>query len=92
MAFQTFTKDPNATLDYVWDWSKWLTPLSDTISAVTFTAETGLTVGTTSHTGTTATVWLSGGTADTSYNVVCHITTTGGRTNDRTATVKIAEQ
>jgi hypothetical protein len=92
MAFKTFTKDPNAVLDYVWDWSKWLTPVSDTISTATVTAGTGITAATASHTGTTVTSMISGGTEATSYDVVCHIVTTGGRTDDRTISIKIVSQ
>lgn len=85
-----FVQDSNAVLDYVVDWSAWL--VGDTISTSTFTADTGLTVGTTSHTTTTATVWISGGTTGQKYNVVNRITTVGGRTNDHTLIFKIKEQ
>ena len=41
------------------------------------------------NTTTTATVWLSGGTADTSYNIVNTIVTAGGRTEERTLTIAV---
>jgi len=85
-----FTKDPNAVLDYIWDWSDWLG--SDTISSSTVTAPTGLTVDSESNTTTTATVWLSGGTAGEDYDVVNRIITAGGRTEDRTITIQVRER
>ena len=60
-------KDPNASLDYTVDWSAWLG--SDTISAVTWTLETGITKAAQSNTTTAATVWVSGGTAGREYTV-----------------------
>jgi hypothetical protein len=76
-----FIKDPQAVLDYQIDWAAWLG--SDTISASTWTAETGITIASSTNTTTTATVWLSGGTVGTSYVATNHITTAGGRQDDR---------
>jgi hypothetical protein len=39
----THTKDPDAVLDYVWDWGLWLDP-GDTIVDHTVTADPGITV------------------------------------------------
>lgn len=75
-------KDPDAVLDYDIDWSTWLG--ADTIADVDWTADTGITIASDSFTTTIATVWLSGGTAGTTYNVTCHITTAGSREDDRT--------
>lgn len=88
----SFKKDPNAVLDYTVDWGPWLTPMLDTISTATWIPETGLTVGTTTKTATTATAYVSGGTAGQILKLTCRITTTGGRTDDRTLTLKIAER
>ena len=87
-----FKKDPDAVLDYTFDWSLYLTPLSDTISSVTFIADTGLTTSNPSHTTTTATCFVSGGTVGTSMNLTCRIVTTGGRTDDRSITLKIVNR
>ncbi len=86
-----FTKDPDAVLDYLWDWSEWLTAVGDTIDTVTFLPDTGITVESFTHTGTSATAWISGGTAGSSYSVTCRVMTAGGRTDDRTATFKITD-
>ena len=60
-------KDPQATLDYRFDWSAWLTP--DTISSVTWTVPAGITQTAATNTTTTATIWLSGGTVGTRYTI-----------------------
>lgn len=80
------TKDPSAVLDYQFDWSAWLG--TDTIATSAWTAPTGITVNSESETTTTATVWLSGGTDGANYAVVNEITTAGGRTDQRTLTIK----
>lgn len=89
---KTFTKDPEATLDYTvdWDGDDWLG--SDTISSVTWTVPAGLANTSTSNTTTTATIWLSGGTADQDYDVECKIVTAGGRTDERTIRLQVRER
>lgn len=86
-----FIKDPDAVLDYVFDWSSWLDD-TDTISSYTVTAESGLTVDSDSNTTTAVTVWLSGGTANTDYEVTCSIVTADGREDDRTAVIMCRER
>lgn len=83
----SYFKDPDAVLDYVWDWDAWLG--SDTISSHSIIAESGITVDSSSTTTTVVTAWLSGGTVNTDYNVVCRIVTAGGRTDDRTSVIRI---
>jgi hypothetical protein len=85
-----FTKDPNATLDYTVDWSRWLG--TDTISSVTWMVQTGLVKAAESNTTTTATVWLSGGTLATDYVVTCRITTVGGRIDDRSIKIQVRDR
>ncbi|MCC6366857.1 MAG: hypothetical protein IT165_25325 [Bryobacterales bacterium] len=86
----THIKDPNAVLDYSVDWTRWLN--GDSIATSDWTVPVGLTEVTDTHTGTKATVWLSGGTVGATYTVTNRITTTGGRTDDRSFDVKIAER
>ena len=87
---QTFSKDPNAVLDYTIDWSTWLD--DDTISTSAWTVASGLTKDSDSNTTTATTVWLSGGTAGTQYTAVNRIVTVGGRTEDRTLTIVVQER
>lgn len=86
------SKDPNATLDYGWDWSQWLTEVEDTISDSVWIVPAGLTLESDSHTTTHTTVWLSGGTAGQSYAITNRITTSGGRTDDRSFTLRCMER
>jgi len=83
-------KDPDATLDYKWDWAAWLD--GDTITDATVTATTGITVDSIAHDATTVTVWASGGTDGSTYDLVCHVTTTGGREDDRTLSLRVTER
>lgn len=87
----SFVKDPDATLDYGLDWSEWLEP-DDTISSVTWVVPEGVTKESENNSDTMAVIWLSGGTAGAEYEVVCRITTTNGRIDDRTIQVYIAER
>ncbi len=86
----TFTKDPNAVLDYSVDWSRWLD--GDTIATSVWTVPAGLTKVSDTNTTTKTTAWLSGGAADQSYTVTNRITTTGGRTEDRSFILKVEER
>ncbi len=61
-----YTKDPDAIKDYGWDWSEFLG--QDTISASTWSVDTGITVDDDDFDTTTATVWLSGGALDENPN------------------------
>lgn len=90
MAFPTFTKDPQAVLDYRIDWSEWLD--GDTISTSEWVVPDALTLESESNTTTAATVWLSGGINNGSYDITNEITTVGGRTDDRTITIKVKER
>jgi len=86
-----FTKDPEAILDYQWDWSAWLQE-TEAISEAEITADDGLTVDESASTDDTVTAWLSGGTAGTTYKVLCHIVTDQDREDDRTIYIKCSER
>ena len=86
-------KDPAEVLDYNLDYSKVLqiTPV-DAISTSVWnvtSAATDITLQTPSHDGLVATIWLSAGTLGRKYWVTNTITTTGGRTYERTIEVII---
>lgn len=90
MSSVTIRKDPQAVLDYGFDWSAWLD--SDTIATSGWIVPDGLTEVSESNTTTTTTVWLSGGTASTTYRVVNTITTAGGRTDERSLLIRVSER
>lgn len=86
-----FLKDPASVLDYVWDWSAYLAD-GETISSKTITVDDGLDLDSSSDDDTTVTVWLSGGTVRTVYKVACLITTSAGRTDERTMTIRVTDR
>jgi len=87
-----YKKDPNATLDYSFDWGPYLTPLADTIVSVEWLLSAGLTKVSQSNTTTVATVFVSGGVLDESETLTCRITTAGGRIDDRTISLNITSR
>ena len=102
MAASIFLKDPDAVLDYKFDWkaetngsgnSDWLVT-GETIASHTITAAAGITVNSSSETDTdtSVTVWLSGGSAGTKYSVACKIVTTDSRTDERTITIQVVQR
>ena len=98
----SFIKDPDAVLDYRWDWkaltngtgpSDWLAS-GETISSFTIAAVTGITKDSDSatDTDTSVTAWYSGGTALQDYSVTCQIVTSDNRTDERSITIKVRER
>lgn len=97
-----YIKDPDARLDYKWDWAaltngtgteNWL-DAGETIDSHTVTATTGITVDSSTATDadTSVVAWLSGGTTNQDYTVTCHIVTTDGREDDRTFTIRCRQR
>ena len=91
LTLQNPLKDPSAVLDYVFDWTGWLAT-GETIANYTITADTGITVDSPTEDAGKVTVWLSGGTAGINYKVACLITTSAGRTDERTIWIKVVER
>lgn len=98
---QRVGKDPDAKLDYVFDFaaktngdpdakSDWL-PAGDTIATYTLTPDAGITVAShaKTHNDTCVTYWLTGGTLGQYYRVTCHVVTAAGREEDRTMTIRM---
>jgi hypothetical protein len=106
MAQSEWIKDPDAVLDYCFDWaaatngtgpSDWLgvaETISDHTITVTPVTATPLTVDSSAETDadTSVTVWLSGGLAGTEYKVACLIETSASRTDERTMKIKCEER
>ena len=104
MALRWPDKDPDEQLDYTVDWSRYLDTLtiasvawrfvqadgtesSDLSASDTFN---GLTVNRITNTSTTATIVLSGGTANIDNKVICEITTsTSTKTNAAIVTKRV---
>ncbi len=91
LTLQNPLKDPSAVLDYVFDWTEWLAT-GETITDHTITADTGIIVDSSTELDGKVTVWLSGGTAGINYKVACLITTTAGRTDERTIWIKVTDR
>ena len=91
LTLQNPLKDPSAVLDYVFDWTEWLAS-GETIATHTITADTGITVDSSTEDDGKVTVWLSGGTAGINYKVACKITTSAGRTDERTIWIKVTNR
>lgn len=91
MSLGNAIKDPDAVLPYKIDWTAWLA--GDTLSTSTWSIPAGLTkVNDTTEAGTTAVVTLSGGAPGQIYVVTNRITTSDGRTDDRSFRLRIAER
>lgn len=90
-----YIKDPEAVVDYTVDWNSGYLD-GDSLASSHFTvapSETnGLTVDTETHDGATASVTLAGGVAGHVYRVTNQITTTGGRTDERSLTIRVTER
>ena len=87
MALKWPPKDPDEVLDYELDWTDRLA--GDTISTSSWTVPTGITKASDTKTTTVTTVWLSGGTIGTKYELTNRIVTAGGRTMDQSVDISI---
>lgn len=84
-------KDPSDALDYTMNWADWLVG-GATITAATFTVETGITKGAESNTTTTAKVRLSGGTVGGQYTITCQVTLSTGEICQRSFEISVEER
>ena len=87
----TYTKDPDAVLDYVVDWTEWLGS-DDVITEASWQVAPPLSVTSSENTEHTATVWLAGGEIGETHRATCRIVTNKGRTEDRTIRLRIAHR
>ncbi len=86
-------KDPQAMLDYGIDWSAWLAA-DEVISDSAWRAEPDgdLELDGMSHDGSSARVTVAGGVAGRVYCLVNTITTSLGRSDERSITIRIVER
>ena len=88
---QTFVKDPDATLDYLVDWTDQLVT-GDYIISAAVSADIGIVLHAQTFTSATHTIWLRGGTVDTRYKARSKIWTQGGRVDERSITLIVRER
>jgi hypothetical protein len=89
------SKDPSDVLDYGIDWGPWLASQGlggiDAIASATWSSSGGLTFDRPTLRGSLAAVWVSGGSRG-HYTITCHITTTLGRTAERSVRINVTER
>lgn len=91
----TFTKDPDARLDFAVDWGPFLAA-GETITTPVWLAPTPVTVPPLVLTdagldGNKHVAWITGGLANRAYRVTSRITTSDTRINDQSFTIVITE-
>lgn len=94
----TFVHDPDAKLDYGFDWNdkSWLG--TDTISTSTWTVipktagDVSMVLSASTHDTTTTTIWADGGTDGHDYTITNHIITAAGREDDRSHVLKCRQR
>lgn len=86
-----FVHDPNAVLNYTFDWSDWLDD-GDTINSATVTASTGLIVDSTTVGTTAVTVVISTDGSLGARGLKCSITTAAGLQEDRTEQLNVEQR
>jgi hypothetical protein len=86
-----FEKDPDARLDYTFDWHEYLAD-GETIVDALVTPDSGLNVDSWDFGDTSVIAWISGGTPGNVYRVACRITTSDTRTDERSINVRVLER
>lgn len=91
-------KDPDAVLDYGFDWNDtnapggpWLAP-DEVIETSTWTVPDGITASNENHDDGSTLVWLSGGEAGITYRISNRITTSAGRTDERSFDLAVEDR
>lgn len=86
-----YPHDPDADLDYGWDWTPWLAA-GETIDTATVTVTEGTaTVHDQDDDGTAVTAWISDA-ASGRVVVTCHIVTTADRKDDRSIILDVRQR
>lgn len=86
--------DPDAKLDYLFDWAgSYVLMDGDVIvDATVTTSAPGVVLTNVSHTDSTVTVWVEGGTVGQRVLLDCHVVTALGREDDETGVLVVREQ
>ena len=96
----SITKDPNAVLDYIFDWTLWLDKVGDALAThlpavIGSDPASNAAVVTSAISGKMVIIWVSGGVPGETVALRCRITTSltpQPRTDDRTVFLKIKER
>jgi hypothetical protein len=92
MSTKQFIIDPDAKLDYGFNWSGWL-PTGATIATSTWTVTpTGPATGSETNSSTQTVVWVSGCTSGVTYTLTNSIVDSAGREDDRSMTLVCRER
>lgn len=87
------SKDPDEVLDYQIDWTNRLA--GDTIDSFLvqqLDVDSDVVIDSSAQTGAFITVWLSNGMAGEMFEMLCRITTVGGRVMDETVTMQVTDR
>jgi hypothetical protein len=82
-----YVHDPEAVLDYYVDWAPWLA--GDTITDSDWTSTGTVTLSDPAVLGGVTQIWVSGGVAGETVDLVNHIVTAEGREDERTVRLKL---
>ncbi len=85
---RTFYKDPDEKIKYTIDWTDWLDGQT-TIASSAWVVPGGITQEAVSNSTTQVSIWLSGGSAGTSYDIVNRITTAATTTEIAERTIRV---
>lgn len=92
MTTTIWTHDPDAHLDYTWDWTAWLAE-AETITTAEIIAVDGITATDTGHDDTSVTTWVTTTLEPGKHGrITCRITTSAGRVDDRSITLQISDR
>ena len=92
MSIGTKVQDPSDVRIWAFDWSEFLDERSTTISSSSWVVPSGLTEVSDSHTTTTATVKVSGGTHGQKYLVTNTVVLANGETVEKSFTLWVRNQ
>ena len=84
-------KDPDAQLNYSFDYSDWL-ETGDLIASYLLIDSTDITIESQSNTDTVVTAVISGGIANAEETLTCRVTTTNGLIDDRTIILEMGDR
>jgi hypothetical protein len=87
-----YIKDPDAVLDYTYDWSSFLADGEVIVEHEIFLSGDDITLDVSTADNTTVTVWLSGGIVREYYYITCRITTDQGRVDNRSIWILIKKR